>query len=294
MLTHFFIVGGNLLGVPTLFGWLHDQFWLLYGFQLRSIATLLILQLILVNSVRSMQTKLTQSSIDIEIAKTIAQKDSAEREQQRHFLSMLTHELKTPLSVIRMRLGAATPTQRMQAHAKQAVQDIDAIVERCAMVSQIEDSSRTQHCQSCQIDEIIHNILIQQQVTDRVEVQFAEGALEIIVKSDPLLLRTILSNLIDNAIKYTPPQKAVKIAVLLGSENGIECICIRVENTPAKAGVPDAARVFEKYYRASGAHQQSGSGLGLYIAKALAQKLGGTLHYRLQAQRVIFELCLPI
>ncbi len=56
-------------------------------------------------------------------------------------------------------------------------------------------------------------------------------------------------------------------------------IVVRIENPIGMAGLPDARRVFDKYYRASGAHHLSGSGLGLYIVKALAEKLGGTIHY---------------
>ena len=294
LLAHLFGLSGNLSAIPALLGWLPGKFWLIYGFQLRSVGTLLVLQLMLAKHVRAMQAKLTQASVDIEIAKTIAQQERTERDQQRHFLSMLTHELKTPLFIIRLRLGAANPTPRMQAHAERAVEDIDAIVERCAMVSRIDEQAGKPQRVPCQINELLGEILTQQKATERVAVQLAEGVLATPVPTDPLLLRTILSNLVDNALKYSPPDSTVHINGALSPQADRNGIRIWVENTPAKAGMPDAAHAFEKYYRAPGAHQQSGSGLGLYITKALAGQLGGKIDYRPQTNRIIFELWLPL
>lgn len=250
LLAHLFGLSGNLSAIPALFGLLPGKFWLIYGFQLRSVGTLLVLQLMLAKHVRAMQAQLTQASVDIEIAKTKAQQERAERDHQRHFLSMLTHELKTPLFIIRLRLGAASPTQRMQAHAERAVEDIDAIVERCAMVSRIEDQTGALQPVPCAMDQLLSEIGTQQQVTERVTVELAEGVIATPVPSDPLLLRSILGNLIDNAIKYSPPGDPVYVTVALSPQSGRDGMCIRVDNAPAKAGMPDPAKAFEKYYRA--------------------------------------------
>lgn len=293
LLAHVFGLSGNLFAIPALLGWLPGQFWLIYGFQLRSVGTLLVLQLMLAKHVRAMQEKLTQVSMTIEIAKTKAQQARTEREQQRLFLSMLTHELKTPLSIIRLRLGAITPTPRMQAHAKRAVEDIDAIVERCALVSQLDDQAGKLQRSPCQVDELLSEIVTQQQANARVAIQVADGALAASLQSDPLLLRSILGNLIDNAVKYSPPAETVQITVALSLQGAREGMLIKIDNAVAKVRMPDPARIFEKYYRAPGAHQQSGSGLGLYIAKALTLQLGGTIDYYSQHNHVVFEIWLP-
>lgn len=294
LLAHLFALGGSFSAFPALLGLLPGQFWLIYGFQLRSVAALLVLQLMLANHVRAIQAQLTQASVNIEVSKTIAQQERAAYEHQRHFLSMLTHELKTPLSVIRMRLGAAAPTQRMQDHAKRAVADIDAIVERCALVSQIDGGPGTVQRVPCQINDLLDEVRTLQRAEQRVVMQVAEDVLDLSVHTDPLLLRTILSNLVDNAIKYSPADSPVHIGVARSPHSGTDGVCLRVDNRPAVAGLPDPERVFEKYYRAPGAHHQSGSGLGLYIAQALTVQLGGTLTYRTDHSLVIFELWLPL
>ena len=294
LLAHLFALGGSFSAFPALLGLLPGQFWLIYGFQLRSVAALLVLQLMLANHVRAMQAQLTQASVNMEVAKTIAQQERAAYEHQRHFLAMLTHELKTPLSVIRMRLGASGPTQRMQDHAKRAVADIDAIVERCALVSQIDGGPSTVQRTPCQLNDLLREVRTLQQGEQRVAIQAAEGPIDLTVHSEPLLLRTILSNLIDNAIKYSPADTPVHIGVTHSPQSGRDGVCVRVENRIAIAGLPDPERVFEKYYRAPGAHHQSGSGLGLYIAKALTGQLGGALNYRTHNNLVIFDLWLPL
>lgn len=302
LLAHLFSLGGTFSVALTMLGLLPGQFWLIYGFQLGTVGTLLALQLMLAQHVRAIQARQAQANVEVEIAKATAQQERAERDQQRHFLSMLTHELKTPLSVIRLRLGASAPTPRMQAHANQAVEDIDAIVERCAMVSHIEDQAKTLQSAPCNIDELLSEILTQQPAAQRVVLQLDSDALQNPVHSDPLLLRTILSNLIDNALKYAPPDGAVHITVANhahdnghGQRPGIR---IQVKNAVGKVGMPDPERIFDKYYRAPGAQQHSGSGLGLYIVKAMTEQLGGRIDYRPQTQtqphHALFELWLPL
>lgn len=294
LLAHVFSLASTLSVVPTLLGWLPGQLWLIYGFQLGPLATLLALQLMLSRRVQTMQAQLHQAALETEVAKATAQQERTEREQQRHFLSMLTHELKTPLSVIRMRLGSKEPTTRMQTHAKQAVENIDAIVERCALVSQIDDKAEPFQRSLCRIDGLVSEVLAQQAAAPRISLSIAPAASDAALQTEPLLLRTVLGNLLDNALKYSPPHSAVQMGVALGAHNGRAGLRVHLQNAIGVAGAPDMAQVFDKYYRSPGAHQQSGSGLGLYIVKALSERLGATIACRPQADLVVFELWLPL
>ena len=69
---------------------------------------------------------------------------------------------------------------------------------------------------------------------------------------------------------------------------------LELNNLPGKAGWPDAAQVFDKYYRAPQAQRQSGTGLGLYLVKNLTQALGGEIAYEPDAAVVRFVLTLPL
>ena len=77
-----------------------------------------------------------------------------------------------------------------------------------------------------------------------------------------------------------------------------EHLTLTVRNAVGKAGLPDAQRVFDKYYRAEGAHQRTGSGLGLYLVKSLAEHAGGGIAHRVDtapdgSASAVFELWLP-
>jgi signal transduction histidine kinase len=103
--------------------------------------------------------------------------------------------------------------------------------------------------------------------------------------TDSKLLRVIVANLIDNAIKYGDP--SVLVEVVLTDAEGLR---LRVCNAVGPGGLPDAQQIFQKYYRAPQAHEITGSGLGLHIAHAMARLLGGELRYLAASDRVCFEL----
>jgi signal transduction histidine kinase len=94
-----------------------------------------------------------------------------------------------------------------------------------------------------------------------------------IVHGDRLRLGQLLSNLVSNAVKFTPEGGQVRVRV--GGQGGT----CQVEVTDSGIGIPleDRGHLFERFYRASTATGTAGSGLGLAISKAIAQAHGGTI-----------------
>jgi signal transduction histidine kinase len=70
--------------------------------------------------------------------------------------------------------------------------------------------------------------------------------------------------------------------------------CWQVSNQVGKAGLPDAGRLFEKYYRSPQAQRVSGSGLGLFLVKGLLDLMQGRIGYEVRGQQVIFSVWLPL
>lgn len=93
------------------------------------------------------------------------------------------------------------------------------------------------------------------------------------LESDPFLVRTIVANLLDNALKYSPPDTRVDLHLQQRAGE----TAMRVFNQPGAAGMPDPQRLFDKYYRSPGAHKQTGSGLGLYLVAGLAKRIGAAV-----------------
>ena len=291
LIAYLFAIAGTLSSSLTLLGLLPGQFWLIYGYQFGCAGSLLALQWMLTQRVRLIEAGQAAARIATGRAEALAERERAEREQQRRFLAMLTHELKTPLAVIRMHMGTPNGSAAMRRHAERAVDEINSLIERCSLVSRIEDQQLPLARQDCQLDELLCELSERHDAHGRIELslQPAPGLL-----SEPLLLRTVLGNLIDNGLKYAPADAKLRLSLAPHRENGVAGLQVRVSNPVGSAGHPDPERLFDKYYRAPEARAHAGSGLGLYIVRELTALLGGHVRYIPTPSEACFELWLPI
>jgi len=103
-----------------------------------------------------------------------------------------------------------------------------------------------------------------------------------------------LSNLLDNAYKYSVPNTSIDVWLEAGNESqGLAGWRWRVENAVNVAGAPDGNKVFDKYYRGAHTQRQSGSGLGLFLVKTLLELMRGQVTYTPLSERVRLEVWLP-
>jgi len=226
-----------------------------------------------------------KSLIDVAIAHQEAVNEKKQREEQGHFLEMLTHEFKTSLAVLRMAIGTAKLGSKEAAYAEQAIEGMNDVIERCGQVQALADEQISIDWAECHLNTLLNEVVERSRAPKRVVLE-CDPAL--IIKSDLKLLKIIFSNLIDNAIKYGATEAPVVVSASLSKGT----VKVGVINQAHKARMPDPKLVFTKYYRAAWAHQQVGSGLGLYLIAQLAKMLGGQLRYIPQGQQVKFELCL--
>ena len=217
-----------------------------------------------------------------------------DHDEKERFLAMLTHELRTPLSVIRMVLGSSgvdATAERHKQFAHRAVDDINSIIERCLQTDQLERGATQQRSLPYELQALAQAVVADHPAGQRVDLR-TEPSLPI-VKTDALMVKIVLSNLVDNALKYSPEPSVVTLSLQAQARDQVPGILVGLHNLPNRAGRPDPQQVFQKYYRSAGAHASSGSGLGLYLVAGLARMFSGEVVYRADLPDVCFEFWLP-
>jgi signal transduction histidine kinase len=215
------------------------------------------------------------------------------RDEQTHFLHMLMHELKTPLAVIDMALHTHTDPEKSAAYASRAVVDMKAILERCIDADQIEEGALEAKVERVDVVRLVNELIFSQNIqAERLSLQMPEVPE---VLTDRQYLRIILGNLLDNALRYSDGRTPVDIQVVPSDgPDGAPGVAVTFSNRPGLAAWPEPSKVFQKYYRSTGAQSQSGTGLGLFLVSSLANRIGAYCRYAPDEKRVRFVLWLPI
>jgi signal transduction histidine kinase len=215
---------------------------------------------------------------NLQLAQQQLRLERAQKDEQGRFILMLTHELKTPMAVVRMALDALRVQGPLKTRADQALHDMNQIVERCQQVEQLEQHGFSLSTEPCQLDEMLLTLQDSSEAPERIRLHIEPMPPFL---TDPPLLRIVMDNLLNNAVKYAAPATPITVRAAPALQKGRAGVRVSVYNQPGVAGVPDAARVFDKYYRSAGAHQKTGSGLGLYLVRSIATLLGGEVHMSL-------------
>jgi signal transduction histidine kinase len=220
-------------------------------------------------------------------ANAMATFERSKRQEKERFISMLTHELKTPLSVLKLAYesGDVIKTDK---HVEGALKDINDVIDRCALEDKLENQGFNLLVERHSLKRIIYQKISEYGNADRFKFT-VDG--DLWIESDLNLLRIILGNLLDNAMKYGDENNSI----LIDAKVKNQIITLTVANTIGEVGLPDEEKIFTKYYRAEKAHKYTGSGLGLYLVINLIKLLKGQARYFVSTDRklITFELTLP-
>jgi signal transduction histidine kinase len=211
-------------------------------------------------------------------------------EEQQQFVSMLAHELKTPLSVLRLSLASDAPSPHMREFADQAILDMAGIIDRCAKAVEIESEQSVVQIAPCDLRAEL----------DKLRSRFADPQRLVITaadfpdfQTDSGLFQVIVGNLVDNALKYADPTQPITLDFVQEERGGQRGLALAIANVPGMAGLPDPKKIFENYYRSPGAHRLVGAGLGLFLVRGCSKLLGGGVACLATPERVTFRLWLP-
>ena len=202
---------------------------------------------------------------------------------QRAFVADAAHELRSPLTALKLQLellrraageGANADLDAARAGIGEGIERATRLVEQLLALARSEPSAAPAVRERVDLGEVARRMIAETvpfATSRRIEFALAAPA-PAFVEGDPVALALLVRNLVDNAARYSPPGSRVDVAV----EAGAGAVDLRVDD--AGPGIPESERqrVFDRFYRrAEGA--ESGSGLGLAIVQSVASSHGATV-----------------
>ncbi len=220
---------------------------------------------------------------------------------QADFFNTLSHDLKTPLATINTSLyllkHAKTEEQREKRiqQISSQVSLVDRYVQEMLMLTRIESSSPPSMTK-LSLSSLVHEVLeaLQPQIEEKkLAVSFTvDGSAKLIIGNRDQLHRLLL-NLIENAIKYTPPQREIKVD-LCAVEDAMQ---LTIRDHGIGIEPKEVPHIFEPFYRTAEARatEKRGTGLGLAIVKKIADSHGIQIDVQSRANEgTTFTLLLPV
>ncbi len=208
-------------------------------------------------------------------------------EQHDSFINAVTHELKTPIASMRLYLETLQTRELDEAKRQEFYRILQADNDRLLhTVEQVLRASRTQHSQRTVERVALDLAALARECVElartrthlnvgelRFVNQLVEGE-QVWVKGDSDELRAVLSNLIDNAIKYSG--KRVDVSVTVGAPSAKQAV-LRVSDQGIGLAPNQLKRIFKRFYRVPArlALRVKGTGLGLFIVRSVIEKHGG-------------------
>ena len=196
--------------------------------------------------------------------------------QQQNFMMAITHELKTPISVAKLNLETLQKYQLDEEKQKkllrmtlQETSRLDTLINNILVSSQLEGGGYTTSKEELDFSSLVKDC-IKQAKTRYPERTFVENiAEEIEIAGDPLLLQLMISNLVENAVKYSPKEKPITCQLKKTNDE----IILNIIDEGIGVADPEKSKIFEKFYRTGNesTRKTQGTGLGLYLCRKIAE-----------------------
>ncbi|NBX83573.1 sensor histidine kinase [bacterium] len=219
------------------------------------------------------------------------------REGQRNFIEVLTHESKTPLTALKLRLESikekmadSSLTLDVQ-RALFEVRRLTSIVEKALELNRLEMYIR--NTEPLNLAELAEGIIKSMEpVFQQRQVQFISSLKEpVMVEGDYLGLRNTIQSLIENAVYYNDAQvKQVRLTVK--EQNGFALVSVE-DNGPG-ISISEETLVFERFYRGKVGKKIPGTGLGLYLSQQIVRAHRGVIRIIRQNHGAHFEIQIPL
>ncbi|HEX3466053.1 MAG TPA: HAMP domain-containing sensor histidine kinase [Candidatus Elarobacter sp.] len=217
-------------------------------------------------------------------------------EQMRRFVADAGHELKTPLTIVRgfvdlLRRGGIDNTGQRDDAFRQLTSQVSRmglLIERLIKLAEL-DRLPMAHPELVNVPDVVRDAAVAVRLAHGAEIAY-EGEARAVVLADPADVYEAVANILENAAKY-----GGGTAIVASVSRTDEQVIVRVRDGGPGIFASDAERVFERFYRGESAVTTAGSGLGLSIAAAAAQRAGGAVVLEdPHPGRTTFTVVLPV
>jgi signal transduction histidine kinase len=214
-------------------------------------------------------------------AETALLRETEAKNQLRQFLSMVSHEFRTPLAIIdssaqmlRIRVEKSDPggVARLDT-IRSGVQRLLGLIDTCLADEQLDSGRIVLHEKSFDIGPMINVTLAHYRVASPTHRYLAQITSDLTVWGDPGLIALVLNNLVGNAVKYSPAGSDITV---LTATDGADVAITVIDHG---IGIPDddLPHIFERFHRAANSKGIPGSGIGLHMVRQIVEMHGGTV-----------------
>jgi PAS domain S-box-containing protein len=238
-------------------------------------------------SIKNLENEIKERKRAEEDARKALEKERELNELKSRFVSIASHEFRTPLSTILSSIslveqykerGEMEKISKHTHRVRSSVNHLTAILNDFLSLGKLEEGRVDVKTEPADLQvlctDINEEIRVQLKPGQEIIVNCESG--EELVLTDPRILRNILFNLLSNAIKYSEPGKKIHLTI---RQSRVDYeISIRDEGI----GIPeeDKKHLFDRFFRASNASNIPGTGLGLNIVKRYVELLGGSIQFK--------------
>jgi signal transduction histidine kinase len=199
----------------------------------------------------------------------------------------VSHELRTPITALQAVLenlvdGVEPPDPEVLRTMLKQVERLGRLVTQLLDLSRLESGAVPLQLRTFALRELLDDAAGECRLhAPGTPVEVRVEPPDLVVEADPERLHQVLANLLENAVRHSPPGAAVEVAATTVGANGSGAAIVRLAVADAGPGIPEdeASRVFERFYRADAARASSdgGAGLGLAIARWIVDLHGGSI-----------------
>ncbi len=219
-------------------------------------------------------------------------------ETQRRFASDAAHELRTPLTAIKLQVQLAERAKTPETQKKcflrlhEGIERATRLVQQLLTIARLDPDSSEKPFVSVQLDQVLQSTHDEMSVVaDQKTISIATELTNVTVNGMEDALKLLVTNLTDNAVRYTPEGGKIRLRVFENANNAV------IEISDNGPGIPseERERVFDRFYRALGTKTQ-GHGLGLAIVKRIVEIHRGSIRIEdgLDGQGTTMRIELPL